>query len=220
MQTAPGDILLCIVDEHKIIRNALASLFSKHHHIRELIEVETEHELMEQLYKGKQMNVILFHWSKPDKEKKACLRTIHQQYPFIRVLTMSQHFTPEVINSLLDLGVCGFFTKNTDSTELLEAISQVAVRGLYHNKLVADALYWRAAQIAHHGPETGKTPPLTPNQEKVLHLLWQEKSTQEIAAEIFVSISAVEKIKQQLKEMTGAKNTIGLIKYALKNSII
>jgi DNA-binding NarL/FixJ family response regulator len=60
----------------------------------------------------------------------------------------------------------------------------------------------------------------TDREIEILKLLWEEKSNKEIADHLFLSVRSVEKIRQDMKEKTGVKSTIGLLKYAIKKRII
>jgi len=54
----------------------------------------------------------------------------------------------------------------------------------------------------------------------VLLLICEEKTTAEIAKEIFLSARSVEGIRQKLIDKVGVRNTAGLVMFALKNGIV
>lgn len=60
---------------------------------------------------------------------------------------------------------------------------------------------------------------LTDKEEEVLRLICAERTASEIAKEIFLSQRTVEGIRSLLLEKTGARNTAGLVLYAIKNGI-
>ncbi|MEM7110135.1 MAG: LuxR C-terminal-related transcriptional regulator, partial [Bacteroidota bacterium] len=61
--------------------------------------------------------------------------------------------------------------------------------------------------------------PLTPRETEVYELILDEFSNQEIADKLFISVRTVEVHKRNLLEKTGAKNTTGLVLYAVKNGL-
>jgi len=144
---------------------------------------------------------------------------LQEKYPHIRVLIVSMSLEHGTINEMLNMGAYGYLSKGDDISELSDAIIEASARKVHRNKILTEALYWRTDHTAQR--DSSPSPiVLTEKQKKILQLLWNEKSTQEIADEVFLSVSAVDKIKQQLKEKTGVKNTVGLIKYAITNKII
>jgi DNA-binding CsgD family transcriptional regulator len=50
--------------------------------------------------------------------------------------------------------------------------------------------------------------------------IWEEKSSKEIAGELFLGVRSVEKIRQDLKEKVGVRSTVGLLKYAIDKKVI
>jgi DNA-binding NarL/FixJ family response regulator len=69
---------------------------------------------------------------------------------------------------------------------------------------------------SHNDPQTV----FTEREKRILQLMWEEKSNKEIADELFLGIRSIEKIRQVMKEKTGVKSTIGLMKYALRNRLL
>jgi len=156
----------------------------------------------------------------PGLNGKECLIHLRERYPHIKVLIMSMSLDYQVISELLDLGAYGYLSKGADISELSEAIKTASMSKVHRNKILTEALYWETNQNSTPQNNFHDEFDFSEKQKKVLQLLWDEKSTQEIAEEVYLSVSAVDKIKQQLKEKVGAKNTVGLIKYAIEKKII
>jgi DNA-binding CsgD family transcriptional regulator len=53
-----------------------------------------------------------------------------------------------------------------------------------------------------------------------LKLLAEDKTTEEISKEVFLSPRTVETIRQNMKTKVGAKTIAGLIMYGMRNKII
>ncbi|HEY8916701.1 MAG TPA: response regulator transcription factor [Chitinophaga sp.] len=209
-------IRLAIACDHTIIRKAISDLLSRSQELKVIIDVSNTAELLKNLDSDDNPDVLLFA---PSVYEKESLSQIRYHHPHIKVIVMLMQFEPYMANDLLELGIHGYLSKRADTTELLQAINAAAVGMVYQNKTLTDTLNWRAN---HPLPPNAIQQQLTftENQKKILQLLWREKSTKEIANEVFLSTSAVDKIKQQLKEATGTKTTLGLIKYAIEQKII
>ena len=61
---------------------------------------------------------------------------------------------------------------------------------------------------------------LTPREKEVLILITKEYTNQEIANELFISIRTVDTHRRNLLEKLSAKNTVGLVKYAIKTGLV
>ena len=62
--------------------------------------------------------------------------------------------------------------------------------------------------------------PLTPREKEVLVLICHEYTTPEIADKLFLSVRTVDGHRNNLLEKTGARNTAGLVLYAMKNGLV
>ena len=61
--------------------------------------------------------------------------------------------------------------------------------------------------------------PLTSRETEVLELVVKEYSNKEIADSLFISMRTVDAHKRNLIEKTGAKNTAGLVMYAVNREL-
>lgn len=61
---------------------------------------------------------------------------------------------------------------------------------------------------------------LTPRELKILKLVCKEKTNQEIATKIPLSLRSTEKAKAKLYKKTGTTSNLGLFKWAVKNKIV
>jgi DNA-binding CsgD family transcriptional regulator len=63
-------------------------------------------------------------------------------------------------------------------------------------------------------------PEMTPREIEIINLLWQELTADEISFKLGISPRTVEAHRWNIKHKVGAKNTVGIIKFALKAGII
>lgn len=147
------------------------------------------------------------------------LEAFKNNNPGIKILVLGLNTDTEMISSLLDTGIHGYFLKSSHPAELTEAITTLSDKGIYRNELFTEALYW--------GRKHGKSicdqqvPVLLNSREKkVLQMLWEEKSNKEIADALFLSIRSIEKIRQDMKEKLNIRSTVGLLRYAVERNIV
>jgi DNA-binding CsgD family transcriptional regulator len=57
---------------------------------------------------------------------------------------------------------------------------------------------------------------MTPREIEIIQLLWQELSADEISLKLGISPRTVEAHRWNIRLKIGAKNTVGIIKFALK----
>jgi DNA-binding NarL/FixJ family response regulator len=212
-------IQLGIVDDHSLFRKALRNVLTTFDGFEVVIEAVNGSDLFQKLETRSEIDVLLLDLYMPGVDGREALKILHSKYPHIKIIILSMNIELKTVSELLNFGIYGYIPKEADISELQEAIRSAFKGTLYQNKILTEALYWRTNNSINN--DTGRNGhSFNEKQQKILQLLWQEKTTQEIAEEVFLSVSAVDKIKQQLKEKTGAKTTLGLIKYGIQKSII
>jgi DNA-binding NarL/FixJ family response regulator len=213
-----NQIKIALADDHTIFRKALKEIITQKSGIQVVADAEDGEQLLS-LLPGKDVDIVLLDLYMPRKNGIETLQVLQTDYPHIKVIFLSSCTDPEIVSNMLEMGIYGYLPKTADISELWESIEYASKNTLYENKLVKDTLFWQARERLKHHDEA----PLlksNPAHHQIFKLLWQEKTTQEIANELFMSVSSIEKIKQSLKEKIGVKTTIGLIKYALTQKII
>lgn len=209
---------VCVVDDHTIFRKALKEVISNKDGIEVVFDAENGEELLKKLPEH-QVDIVLLDLFMPVMSGRDVISHLKEHYPELKIIVISACQELSIINTVLEMGIHAYISKTADVNELWDAIEQVKVNKLYENKLLKQTLYWQAHQRLTQN-DTYRQIRYNTTHQKLLELLWQEKSTQEIAHELFMSVSSIEKLKQQLKEKIGAKSTIGLIKYALHKKLI
>jgi DNA-binding NarL/FixJ family response regulator len=209
---------LCIVDDHPIFRKALRELISQKEEYRVAFDANDGEELMQKL-SVHNVDIVLLDLYMPKMNGLETIQAIRSKYQQIKIIVISLSSDFEMISRTIELGVHAFISKTADVTELWEAVQHVRHNKLFENKILKQTLYWKASKRLI-SDSTHNELRHSPIHQRLFELLWQEKNTNEIAQELLMSVSSIEKLKQQLKEKTGARSTIGLIKYALDKRII
>ena len=62
--------------------------------------------------------------------------------------------------------------------------------------------------------------PLTKKEIEIIKLIYQEKSSREIAEKLERSVRTIENHRNDIMQKLGCKNVVGIVKYVLKNKIV
>jgi len=119
----------------------------------------------------------------------------------------------------LETGATGYILKNTGKDEVLTAIRSVSKGDSYFSREVSAILI---EQLHKPAPSRKKHTdiPISPREIEVLKLIAQEYSNPEIAKKLFISIRTVDTHRRNLLEKLGAKNTAGLVKFAILKGLV
>jgi DNA-binding NarL/FixJ family response regulator len=143
---------------------------------------------------------------------EAC-RHIKASHPHIGIIACSMYIDKEAVDEALQAGADAYVSKNADKEELLAAITQVANGGNFYCKEVTPAVQSLVkAQSA--------TIRLTQQDKAILQLLCRERTSKEIAAELFLSVKTIETYRKVLLRKCGVVSTAGLVAFCFRNGIV
>ncbi|UYZ65092.1 response regulator [Hymenobacter weizhouensis] len=118
-------IRLAVVDDHILFRKGLRALISGFSGMEALFEAGDGQELLEHLDQGRVPDVVLMDLQMPVLDGLQTVRLLRAQYPHVRVIIISMHDEPELIDSLRAEGAHGYLLKNASPEEVRGAILTV-----------------------------------------------------------------------------------------------
>ena len=119
---------------------------------------------------------------------------------------------------MVSLGVNAFLPKFVEPSELVFAIDVVHEKGLYLTEDYADAI--RTKVKSQKKPCFNAHEELTKRELEVLYWICHGCTNQEISEKINRSIRTIEGHRQHIMDKTGARNTAGMVVYALMHKVI
>jgi len=210
-------ITIYIVDDHKVFRDGVASLVKYEEDMEVIGSTGTVREFMSEI-ESVQPDVILMDISIGDDDGTVATKWIKEKNPTTKVLILSMHNDDKHIKKVLEAGANGYLLKDAGTKEMMQAIRLVAAGSSFYSQKISDAMVKQLLKGNAPQKET-KNKKLTPRELEILKLIAEEKSNQEIADSLFISIRTVDTHRRNLLEKIQVKNTAGLVKYALKNGI-
>jgi DNA-binding NarL/FixJ family response regulator len=214
----PESINVGIVDDHTLFRNLLKSYISDQKDLEVVIISPDVTDLLRKL-QDIRIDILVMDLFMPGISGYDAVKTIRSNYPDIKILVLSMCTDMNLLSDLLIEGVYGILSKADEPEEVIRAITSISEQRIYKSKLFTDAMYW-STQVSMKTDTESADIELNERERKILELLWEEKSNKEIAAELFLSVRSIEKMRQDLKEKLGIKSTMGLLKYAINKKII
>lgn len=211
MDQAPYTLLL--VDDQTIFLDGIESLLERMPQVTLVGKANTGQEAL-RLAMELRPDVVLMDINMPNMDGIEASKRIRKASPDTRVLILSMYGHREFVLELMDSGVGGYLLKSTGKAELAEAILTVAEGGQY----IAKELRALAASADQHTDREGENGygVLTKREVQVVKLILQERTTQEIADQLFLSLATVETHRRNIMHKLDVRNTAGLVKYAME----
>lgn len=214
-----SEITVAIADDHSLFRKGVIHSLAPYKQIRMLLEAGTGEELLSALA-IQPVHVVLMDLKMPGKDGIETTKQISRDYPMIKVLIVSMYEDERFVHHLMENGAHGYLLKNAEPLEMFKAITEVVEKGYYLNDFVNRVLLRSAGQKQKPLPALDTDLDLSDREKMVLRFICMEFTAQEIAQKMELSARTVESIKDRLMDRFGAKNTAGLVFFAVRNHLI
>jgi DNA-binding NarL/FixJ family response regulator len=208
-------INIAIADDHQLFRNGLRILLDAFANFSVTIEAGSGEELLEAIGRY-DCDIILMDIDMPGMDGIDATRECLKRDPDIKVIALSMYGEEDYYYRMVDAGAKGFLLKDSDISEVREAIVTVYNGGSHFSQ---ELLYNVIQKFKTR--ETGtQMANLSKREKEILLKICEGLSNQEIADELYISKRTVDKHRANLLSKTGSKNTASLILYAIKNKLI
>jgi DNA-binding NarL/FixJ family response regulator len=214
-----GVIKVAIADDHKIFRKGVILSLRPYSAIKFVQEAENGQELLDGLA-ASEPDVVLMDLRMPLKDGIETTKIIAKQYPSIHIIALTMYEDERFVSHMMEIGANGYLLKSADPSEIKRAIIEVATKGYYLNNFVNRILLKKSHTRTKIIPSLNTEITLNDREREVVRYICMEFTAHEIAQKIDVSPRTVEAIKDRLMERFGAKNTAGLVFFAVKNNLI
>jgi DNA-binding NarL/FixJ family response regulator len=208
-------IHLVIADDHQLFRNGLKTLLDAFNEFKVTGEAGNGEELI-RILNNLEIDIVLMDIDMPVMDGIEATRKAIEINPEIKIIALSMYGEEEYYYKMVDAGAKGFLLKDSDISEVREAILTVHDGGNYFSQ---ELLYNVIQRIKTRESET-QMANLSKREKEILLKICEGMSNQEIADTLFISKRTVDKHRANLLSKTESKNTASLILYAIKNKII
>lgn len=215
----PSTLKVAIADDHLIFRNGVILSLKPYEHIKFILEANNGKELIEGIEK-EMPDIILLDLRMPVMDGIETTKYLNKNFPQIRILILTMFEDERFVGHLMDSGANGYLLKSTEPAEIVQAFSDVMENGFYLNNYVNRVLIKKNYAKQKFNPNLKTDISITDKEKEVLSLVCMEFTAQEIANKMNISPRTVEAIKDRLMERFGVKNSVGLVFFAMKNSLI
>ena len=208
-----------LVDDHVLLRDALASLINTFDECHVMNVACNGKELVEEIGHGNIPHLVLLDLNMPVMDGYETARWLHESHPQIGVLILTMYDSEIALIRLLQSGVKGFLKKDVSPDELKAALISVA-NGDYHYSHGVTGKLATLFQTNHDKNSSFDKSILNDIEIEFLKLASTDMTYKEIADIMKQTPRMIDNHRDSLFIKLNVKSRVGLAIYAIKNGIV
>ncbi len=211
---------IIIVDDHSLFREGIKLLIENEGFGKVIAEAENGQEFLD-LLKTHQPDLVIMDIEMPVMGGLEATREALKIRPDLKILVLTMLNEKADYFDMVNAGALGFVLKTSGKVIFEKAIKTlISGESFFSNEVLRQII----VNIDNQKPFLAITPEklviMTDRENEVLQYLCAGLTLSEIAALLFLSPKTIEVHRSTLLKKTGAKNTINLILYAIKNKLV
>ena len=214
-------IRIHLADDHQVLIDGMRTLLNTVSNF-EVVGFSLDGNTLYDDVTNNKANILILDISMPKKDGIAVIKEFAKKgYP-CRVIILSSYDDLKIIQEVMKLGVSGYLTKQCAGENIVEAILAVTNGEEYFCNTVREKIFTTATKDNSKLNKQNSfiDSILTGRELEIIILIALEHSGKEISEKLFISTNTVETHRKNIMKKLKAKNTISLVKFAIKNKLI
>lgn len=217
-----SQIKVALIDDEQLILEGVKMLLSNEKNISVSLTADNGPEFIEDLGKLSKddfPDIALIDVQMKPMNGFELVEILKEKYQDLKIIILSSHYKTSILGYMVKLGVSAFLPKNSNKKTFIEAITMVDKNGVFFTAEDHQMLFTYMNSSAKKKSLFETEDELSEREKDVVKLICQELTNNEIGEKLFISPRTVESHRQRILEKIGAKNTVGIVIYAIVNNI-
>ncbi len=210
-------IKIIIAEDHALYRDGLKTMLGLYDEFEIIAEAVDGSELIK-LFEFHRPDVVLMDINMPILNGIEATKFVSAHFDDTKIIAITMNDEKSSIMDMMDAGANGYVLKSEDKEEIIKAIYTVLNGDDYYSKNVENSII----NLIHSKKSTDNYKKSVYFNEKELQLinyLCEEFNSDEIAKTMFLSKKTIDGLRLKIKNELNVRNSIGIVKYAIKNGL-
>lgn len=196
---------ILVVDDHEMVLDGITDLLGGIFHTHHLDKEQDPNKAVSRL-KARNYDILISDYEMPGMNGRELTKIARECQPEIKVLILSMHDEPYIVNSVIELNVDGYVLKSNMHLELEMALDKISNGNHYFSAEIAQLC------SPSRPPDTKLT--LSNRELEILRLIVQKYTTVQIAQHLYLNLKTVETHEKNMARKMRVDGRPGLLKYA------
>lgn len=212
-------VKVALVDDHVLLRNALAVLINGFEDCRVINESANGMEIKDAITGGIIPDVIIMDLNMPVMDGFETSEFLHREFPQIPILMLTMYDSELSLIRLLQTGVKGFLRKDIHPAELKFAIRSVMQSGFYYSNHTTGKLI-NLFRTNDSGQVPLQRSMLTAQEVQFMKMVCSDLTYKEVAKKMGLNPRSIDTLRDQLFLKLDVRSRVGLAIVAIKHGIV
>lgn len=212
-------ILIAIAEDKSLDLQGVKDRLAKYPDITIKYTARTGTELLNQLQKNHNIDLVLMDLQMPEMDGIAATAAVKTKYPQIKVLILTTFDDDESLFNAILAGASGYLLKEDSGTEIFQAIMDTLSGGAAMSPVIALKTLQLIRQPITKDQKTEDFG-LTDRETELLTQLKNGLTYEEVAANLHISYHTVRKHIENIYRKLQVKNKVEAVKKATDNRIV
>lgn len=208
------EITIIIADDHPIVRQGLRQVIEADAGLVIVAETSDGRAALDAIAVNRPQIAVL-DIDMPELDGFAVARRVREECPQTEIIFLTIHNDETIFNEAIDLGAKGYVLKQSALESIVDCIRTVAKSEYYASPSLTTLLINRQRRSLELTKQKPTIKDLTRTEKLILTMIADDKSTKDIADELFISPTTVEKHRANICRKLDLKGSYALLKFAL-----
>jgi DNA-binding NarL/FixJ family response regulator len=210
-------ITVLLVDDHKLARQGMRVLFDSQPDLQVIAEAGTGQEALELIGKLSP-NIVFLDMMMPDTNGIEVAKIVRQRYPKTKLVFLSMCAEASYVVRALQSGALGYVLKDSDFSEILEAIRCALAGKRYLSTAIANQVF--EILLNSNIRKEDSLDVLSPREREVLQLVAEGNSNAVIAQNLSLSVRTIEAHRAHITAKLRFNSPTDLVRYAIQQGLV
>ncbi len=208
------EITIIIADDHPIVRQGLRQAIESENGLKILAEAANGQEALKAIMEH-QPQIVILDIDMPELDGFEVARFARENNPETEIIFLTILRDEIMFNEAIDIGAKGYVLKQSALEEIINCVKTVARSQYYSSPSLTTFLINRQRRSLNLSQEKPTIKDLTRSEKLILKMIADDKTTKEIADELCISPTTVEKHRANICRKLDLKGSYALLKFAL-----
>ena len=214
--TTNPEIRILIADDHPVFRAGLRQVIEMSAGLKVVAEAGDGAMALEGV-REHQPDVVVLDVDMPGMDGFEVVRALRQEKLAVEVVFLTMHKDEAMFNAAMNIDVKSYVVKDSAVTDIVASIRAAFAGQPFISPVLSSYLLTRRQRAGRLTQEKPGVDQLTPTERRILKLLSENKTSKEIAGELYVSHRTIENHRANICQKLGLHGNHALLQFAIEH---